>query len=72
MLEMDRMYYRFPLNNDELIDHSLIFVVGPMARNTKPGLWPPPKTGVVPRFLIGRVWQVSRAFTTRQRVPWLV
>lgn len=41
VLEMDRMYYRFPLNNDELIDHSLIFVVGPMARNTESlGLWP--------------------------------
>ena len=41
VLGLGRLYYRFPLKNDELIDHSLIFIVGPMARNTESlGMWP--------------------------------
>ena len=41
ILGLGRLYYRFPLKNDELIDHSLIFIVGPMARNTESlGMWP--------------------------------
>ena len=41
VLALSRLYYRFPYKNDELIDHSLIFVVGPKARNTESlGLWP--------------------------------
>jgi len=41
VLALSRLYYRFPYKNDELIDHSLTFVVGPKARNTEAlGLWP--------------------------------
>ena len=41
LLGLGRLYYRFPYKNDELIDHSLIFIVGPMARNTESlGMWP--------------------------------
>ena len=40
-VELDRLYYKFFVNDDELIDHSFAFVVGPMARNTEAlGLWP--------------------------------
>ncbi|MEC7739010.1 MAG: iron uptake porin [Cyanobacteriota bacterium] len=38
---IDRLYYRFPYRNDELIDYSLTFVVGPQGRNTEAlGMWP--------------------------------
>ena len=38
---IDRLYYRFPYKNDEMIDYSLNFVVGARARNTEAlGMWP--------------------------------
>ena len=38
---IDRLYYRFPYKNDELIDYSLDFVVGARGRNTEAlGMWP--------------------------------
>lgn len=41
MLGLGRLYYRFPYKNDELINHSVIFIAGPMARNSESlGIWP--------------------------------
>ena len=40
VLGLGHLYYSFPLKNDGLIDHSLIFIVGPTARNTENfGMW---------------------------------
>lgn len=40
-ISLGRLYYRFPVKNDELIDHSFIFIVGPKGRNTEHlAMWP--------------------------------
>ena len=58
-----------PLKNDELIDHSLIFIVGPMTINAESsGMWPRPTIVAEIASLIGPDWLECRMSTMKPKL----